>query len=49
MEPSAPPPVRRGLVLESLSFGEVKVVRERMRLRMGFGVRVVVVLGMDLE
>jgi len=49
VEPSAPPPVRRGLVVESLSFGEVKVVRERMRLRMGFGVRVVVVLGIGLE
>jgi len=46
---SAPPPVRRGLVVERLSFGEVKVVRESMRLRMGFGVRVDVVLGMGLE
>lgn len=38
---------RRVLVRESLSLGEMKVGRER--LRMGFRVRVFVVLGMCLE
>jgi len=52
VEPSTPPPpvVRRVLVMENLSLGEVKVVvLEREKLRMGFWVRMFVILGMGLE
>jgi hypothetical protein len=51
VEPSAPPVLERRVlvVMENLSFGEVKVVVVRERLRMGFWVRRFLVLGMGLE